>query len=109
MKSPQLSRTDSPLTKIFLSEYISQLAQETIRYRALPYKKLAQQMSIPSPALQEAMKGQFGLSRGQWKMLCHLLELPTTFQLRPSERDGQPCWEAYFPPVSVQVEECPTG
>jgi hypothetical protein len=51
MNSPQLSRTDSPLAKIFLSEYISRLAQETVRYRALPYKKLAQQMSIPRPAL----------------------------------------------------------
>jgi hypothetical protein len=37
-------------------------------------------------------------------MLFQLLELPTTFQIRPSERDGLPCWEAYFPPVSVQVE-----
>lgn len=105
MNPPQLSRTDSPLAKIFLSEYISQLAQETVRYRALPYKKLAQQMSIPSPALQEAIKSQFGLSRGQWTMLFQLLELPTTFEIRPSERHGQPCWEAYFPPVSVQVEE----
>lgn len=105
MNPPQLSRTDSPLTKIFLSEYISQLAQETVRYRALPYKKLAQQMSIPSPALQEAIKGQLGLSRGQWNMLFQLLELPTAFQVRPSERHGQPCWEVYFPPVSVQVEE----
>jgi hypothetical protein len=72
MNSPQLSRADSPLAKIFLSEYISQLAQETVRYRALPYKKLAQQMSIPSPALQEAIKCQFGLSRGQLNMLFQL-------------------------------------
>ena len=49
MKSPQLSRTDSPLAKVFLSEYISQLAQETVRYRALPYKKLAQQNVDPEP------------------------------------------------------------
>jgi len=104
MNSPQLSRADSPLAKIFLSEYISRLAQETVRYRALPYKKLAQQMSIPSPALQEAIKRRLGLSRGQWKMLCQLLELPTTFQVRPSERHGQFCWEAYCPPVGVQIE-----
>ena len=90
MNSPQLSRTDSPLAKIFLSEYISRLAQETVRYRALSYKKLAQQTSIPSP--------------GQWNMLGQLLGLTTTFEVRPSERHGQPCWEAYFPPVSVQVE-----
>jgi hypothetical protein len=104
MNSPKLSRADSPLAKIFLSEYISRLAQETIQYRALPYKRLAQQMSIPTPALQEAIKGQLGLSRGQWKMLCQLLEMPTTFQVRPGERHGQSCWEAYFPPASVQVE-----
>src|ERR1700678_395420 len=80
MNPPQLSRTDSPLTKIFLSEYISQLAQETVRYRALPYKKLAQQMSIPSPALQEAIKGQLGLSRGQWNMLFQLLKVPSNLR-----------------------------
>ena len=57
MNSPQLSRTDSPLAKIFLSEYISRLAQETVRYRALSYKKLAQQTSIPSPALRGSDKG----------------------------------------------------
>jgi len=104
MNLSQLSPVDSPLAKIFLSEYISRLAQETVRYRALPYKKLAQQMSIPSPALEEAIKGQLGLSRGQWNMLGQLLGLTTTFQVRQSERHGQPCWEAYFPPVSVQVE-----
>jgi len=104
MNSPQLSRTDSPLVKIFLSEYISRLAQETVRYRALSYKKLAQQTSIPSPALEEAIKGQLGLSRGQWNMLGQLLGLTTTFEVRPSERHEQPCWEAYFPPVSAQVE-----
>ena len=64
MNPPHLSRTDSPLAKIFLSDYISRLAQETIRYRALSYKKLAQQTSIPSPALQEAIKGQLGLTPG---------------------------------------------
>ena len=105
MNPPQLSRIDSPLAKIFLSEYISRLAQETIRYRALSYKRLAQQMSVPSPALQEAIKGQLGLGRGQWNMLGQLLGLTTAFQVRLSERHGQACWEAYFPPVSVQPEE----
>jgi hypothetical protein len=104
MNSSQLSPADSPLARIFLSDYISRLAQETVRYRALSYKKLAQQLSIPSPALEEAIKGRMGLKRGRWKMLFQLLELPTTFQLRPSERDGLPCWEAYFPPVSAQLE-----
>ena len=32
------------------------------------------------------------------------IELPTTLQIRSSERDVQPCWEAYFPPVSAQLE-----
>jgi hypothetical protein len=104
MNSLQLPRIDSPLAKIFLSDYISRLTQETVRYRALPYKKLAQQTSIPSPLLEEAIKGRLGLSRGRWKLLFQLLELPTTFQIRPSERDGQPCWEAYFPPVSSRVD-----
>jgi len=104
MNSSLLSPADSPLAKIFLGDYISRLAQETIRYRALPYNKLAQQISIPRPALEEAIKGQLALSRGQWKMLCQLLGLPTTFQVGPSERDGRPCWEAYFSPVSMQLE-----
>ena len=104
MNPPHLSRNDSPLAKIFLSDYISRLAEETIRYRALSYKKLAQQTSIPSPALQEAIKGQLGLTRGQWNMLGQLLGLTTTFQVRLSERHGQACWEAYFPPVSAQLE-----
>ena len=104
MNSSQLSPADSPLAKIFLSDYISRLTQETVRSRALPYKKLAQQSSIPSPALEEAIKGRLGLKRGQWKMLFQLLELPTTFRFRPSERDGLPCWDAYFPPVSAQLE-----
>jgi len=50
------------------------------------------------------MLRRLGLKRGQWKMLLQLLELPTTFQIRPTERDGLPCWEAYFPPVSAQLE-----
>ena len=104
MNSSQLPRIDSPLAKILLSEYISRLFQETIRFRALPYKKLAQQVSIPSPALKVAMEGQLGLTRGQWNMLGQLVGVTTTFQVRLSERHGQPCWEAYFPPVSSQVE-----
>jgi hypothetical protein len=104
MNPPHLSRTDSPLAKIFLSEYMSRLAEETIECHGLSYKKLAQQTAIPSPALREAIKGQLGLSQGRWKMLGQLLGLTTTFQFRLSERHGQACWEAYFPPVGVQVE-----
>lgn len=43
------------------------LAQETVRYRALPYEKLAQQMSILSPSPEEAMNGRLGLKQGRWK------------------------------------------
>jgi hypothetical protein len=105
MNSPQLSPADSPLAKIFLNDYISRLTHETVRYRALTYKKLAQQTSIPSPLLEEAIKGRMGLSRGRWKLLFQLLDLPTTFRIQPRERDGQLCWEAYFPPVSAQGEQ----
>jgi hypothetical protein len=28
-----------------------------------------------------AIKSELGLSRGQWKTLCQLLELPTTFEV----------------------------
>ncbi len=101
MHSAQLPRIDSPLAKIFLSEYISRLVQETIRYRALPCKKLAQQVNIPSPALQVAIEGQLGLTRGQWNMLGQVLGLTAKFEVRLSERHGQPCWEAYFPPVTA--------
>ncbi len=48
----------------------------------------------PSPALEEEIKSRLGLNRGRWKMLLQLLELPTTFQIRPTE----------FPPVSAQLE-----
>ena len=37
-------------------------------------------------------------------MLGQLLGLTTAFQVRLSERHGRACWEAYFPPVSVQPE-----
>ncbi len=105
MNSPQLSPADSPLARIFLDDFISRLAQETVRCRALTYKTLAQQMSIPSPALEEAIKGELGLSRGQWNMLGQLLGLTTTFQVRLGERHGQPCWEAYFPPVPTGMDK----
>ena len=60
MNPTHLSRTDSPLAKIFLNDYLSRLTQETVRYRDLTYKKLAQQTSIPSPLLEEAIKVDWG-------------------------------------------------
>jgi len=39
--------SDSPLTTVFLGQYVSSLMQETIPYLKLPYDKLAREMSIP--------------------------------------------------------------
>ena len=75
--------------------------QETITYLKLPYDKLAHQMSIPEMVLHDAVECKMGLTRGQWVRLGIALGLPTTFDLRPSERDGAPCWEVCFPPVSL--------
>ena len=47
------------------------------------------------------MKVLNGLTRGQWVRFGRLLGLPTTYVLRPGERDGTPCWEICFPPVSL--------
>jgi hypothetical protein len=40
------------------------------------------------------------LTRGQWSRLAKLLELPTTFELRPVEQDGGPYWEVCYAPVA---------
>jgi len=58
----------------------------------------------PKPGTGGSDKGPNGVEAGRWKMLFQLLELPITFQIRPTERDGLPCCEAYFPSVSVQLE-----
>jgi hypothetical protein len=78
--------------------------QETIAYLKLPYDKLAHEMSIPELVLRDAVEGKMGLTRGKWVKFGRLLGLPTTSQLRPDERDGIPCWEICFPPVSFEVE-----
>ena len=49
MNSPQLSRTDSPLAKIFLNDFISRLAQETIRYRASDIQEAGSTNVDPEP------------------------------------------------------------
>jgi hypothetical protein len=46
-KSHSLPPSDSPLTTVFLGQYVSSLMQETITYLKLPYDKLAREMSIP--------------------------------------------------------------
>lgn len=41
---------------------------------------------------RDAVEGKTGLTRGQWVKFGCLLGLPTTYVLRPAERDGTPCW-----------------
>ena len=99
--SSPLPPSDSPLTTVFLGQYVSKLMQETIDYLKLPYDKLAHEMSVPEMVLRDAVEGKMGLTRGQWVKFGRLLGLPTTYILRPGERDGIPCWEICFPPVSL--------
>jgi len=92
---------DSPLTKVFLGQYLSKLVQETITYRKTRYSDLAREMSIPEMVLQDAIQGKLALTRGQWVKVGQLLKLPTTFELRASELHGKPCWELCYPPIGV--------
>jgi len=104
-RSSSLPPSDSPLTKVFLGQYVSSLTQETITYLRLSYSDLALLMFIPEMVLRDAVEGKMGLTRGQWVRLGQELELPTTYQLRPAERDGAPCWEICFPPVSLMANK----
>lgn len=90
---------------MFLGQYVSKLMQETIAYLKLPYDKLAHEMSIPEMVLRDAVDGKMGLTRGQWVRFGKLLALPTTYELRSSERDGMPCWEICFPPVLTKMDK----
>ena len=99
--SSSLPPSDSPLSTVFLGEYVSKLMQETIVYFKLSYEGLAHEMSIPEMVLRDAVDEKMGLTRGQWIKFGRLLGLPTTYILRPGERDGTPCWEICFPPVSL--------
>jgi hypothetical protein len=96
-----LPPSDSPLTTVFLGQYVSKLMQETIAYLKLSYESLSHEMSIPELVLRDAVEEKMGLTRGQWVRFGRLLGLPTTYVLRPGERDGAPCWEICFPPVSL--------
>jgi hypothetical protein len=100
-RSASLPPRDSPLTKMFLGQYISSLMQETITYLKLSYDDLALRMFLPEMVLRDAVEGIMGLTRGQWIRFGHELGLPTTYVLRPGERDGAPYWEICFPPVSL--------
>jgi hypothetical protein len=90
---------------MFLGQYVSALMQETIAYLKLPYDKLAREMSIPELVLRDAVEGKMGLTRGQWVKFGRLLGLPTTYELRPSEHDGRPCWEICFPPITLTTNK----
>jgi len=104
-RSSSLPPSDSPLTKVFLGQYVSSLIQETITYLQLPYGRLAQDMSIPEMVLRDAVEGKLGLTRGQWVRLGQMLDLPTTYELRPGERNDAACWELCFPPVHVTIDK----
>ena len=103
--SSALPPPDSPLTKVFLGEYLGLLLNETISHSKMSYNALAQEMSIPEVVLRDAIQGKMGLTRGQWVKLGQLLRLPTTFELRPGERDGTPCWEVCYPPVPFRIDK----
>lgn len=107
-RSTHLPPADSPLTTVFLGQYVSSLMRETIKYLQLSYADLAPKMFIPEVLLRDAVEGKMALTRGQWIRLGHLLDLPTTYELRPGERDGLPCWEICFPPIRVRVDEVET-
>jgi hypothetical protein len=100
MRSFSLPPSDSPLTTLFLGQYVSSLMQETITYLKLSYSELAVMMFVPEMVLRDAVRAKMALTRGQWGRLAKLLGLPATFELRPVERDGAPCWEVCYPPVS---------
>jgi len=79
--------------------------QETITYLKKSYRGLAQEMSIPEMVLLDAVQGKLGLTRGQWLKLGQLLGLATTFDLRPSERIGTPCWEVCYAPIPSKSDD----
>jgi hypothetical protein len=105
MHSSSLPPTDSPLTKVFLGQYVSSLTKETILYLKLSYSGLAQQMSIPEMVLRDATEGKMGLTRGQWIKLGQILGLATSYDLRAGERNGAACWEICFSPVRVSMDK----
>jgi hypothetical protein len=86
MQSSSLPPSDSPLTTMFLGQYVSALIQETIAFLKLSYEDLAHEMSIPELVLRDAVEGKMDLTRGQWVKFGRLLGLPTSYVLRPGEQ-----------------------
>ena len=97
-----LPPSDSLLTKVFLGQFVSSLCRETITCLKVPYEKLAQEMATPEVVLRDAIQGKLGFTRPQWNKLARSLKPPTTFTVRPSEREGKPCWELCYPPVQLK-------
>ena len=83
MHSSSLPPSDSPLTAMFLGQYVSALMHETIDYLKLPYDGLAHEMSIPELVLRDGVEGKMGLTRGQWvKSVSYThLTLPTILRV----------------------------
>jgi hypothetical protein len=67
MRYSSLPPPDSPLTKMFLGQYVSCLIQETIAYLKLSYSDLAVAMFIPEMVLRDAVRTEnvSRVSRGQ--------------------------------------------
>src|SRR5580658_10872152 len=80
------------MTKLFLGQYISSLMQETVRFLKLSYSDLALKMFIPEMVLRDSVEGKMALTRGQWAKLVQILGLPTTYELRPDQRE----WSAWL-------------
>jgi hypothetical protein len=62
-------------------------------------------MFIPEIVLRDAVEEKMTLTRGQWIKLGQILGLPTTYELRPGEREDAPCWEVCFPPVHGSIDK----
>ena len=62
-RSSSLPLSDSPLTLMFLGQYVSKLMQETTY---LKLSTLAHEMSITELVLRDAVEGKMGVTRGQW-------------------------------------------
>jgi hypothetical protein len=97
-----LPPANSPLTEIYVGQYIRSLIEETARYKKTSYAELAHAMSLPELILEDAIEGRVGLRRGQWNKVGKLLGLPT-FQLRPGVHDGVLRWELVYPPVALGI------
>ena len=76
-RSSHLPPADSPLTTVFLGQYVSSLMQETIKYLQLSYTDLAPKMFIPEVLLRDGVEGKMALTRGQWIRLGHASRSPS--------------------------------